>query len=186
MNMIATADWAGELSRQLLAPLGNRWQHVQGVVRRAQAVAALFNQENGDNLISAAYLHDIGYAPSLVVTGFHPLDGARYLRSLGYERLALLVAYHSESQFEAALRGYATELAAFSRERSAVADALTYCDQLTNSVGEAVSLRERHADIRARYAADSVVARSCRQALPYLALAVGRTKRRLALRGISG
>lgn len=186
MSKIATFDWAVDLAAQLLTPLGNRWLHVRGVGERARAVAALFNGENRDDLIAAAYLHDIGYAPSLAVTGFHPLDGASYLRSLGYERLASLVAYHSEAGFEAALRGYATELSAFPRERSAVGDALTYCDQLTNSIGEPVSLRERHADIRARYDADSVVAQACHQALPYLALAVGRTKRRLALCGISG
>jgi hypothetical protein len=33
--------------------------------------------------LRAAYLHDVGYAPDLVTTGFHLLDGARYLRSLG-------------------------------------------------------------------------------------------------------
>ncbi len=31
-------------------------------------------------LVAAAYLHDIGYAPELAITGFHPLDGARHLR----------------------------------------------------------------------------------------------------------
>lgn len=186
MSKTATVDWAADLATQLLAPLGNRWLHVRAVGKRAGAVAALFDRENGDDLISAAYLHDIGYAPTLVETGFHPLDGARYLHSLGYERLASLVAYHSEAQFEADLRGYTAELAAFPRERSAVADALTYCDQLTNSMGEPVLLHERYADIQERYKANSVVSRAHRRALPYLALAVGRTKRRLALRGISG
>ncbi len=58
-------------------------------------------------LIAAAYLHDIGYAPSLKKTGFHPLDGANYvLQALGNRLLASLVAYHSEAQFEAELRGY--------------------------------------------------------------------------------
>ena len=28
----------------------------------------------------AAWLHDVGYAPSLVETGLHALDGARFLR----------------------------------------------------------------------------------------------------------
>ena len=36
-----------------------------------------------DDLVAAAWLHDIGYAPELVETGFHPLDGARYLRREG-------------------------------------------------------------------------------------------------------
>ncbi len=34
-------------------------------------------------LVAAAWLHDIGYAPEVTDTGFHPLDGARYLVGLG-------------------------------------------------------------------------------------------------------
>jgi hypothetical protein len=45
-------------------------------------------------LVAAAWLHDIGYAPGLAETGFHPLDGARWLRTAGFgDRLAGLVAY---------------------------------------------------------------------------------------------
>ena len=58
-------------------------------------------------LIAAAYLHDIGYAPELEDTGFHPLDGARWLRAQGQERLACLVAHHSGAWFEAEARGLA-------------------------------------------------------------------------------
>jgi hypothetical protein len=29
-------------------------------------------------------LHDIGYAPDLVKSGLHPLDGARYLREVAH------------------------------------------------------------------------------------------------------
>ena len=36
-----------------------------------------------DVLVSAARLHDIGYAPDVMATGFHPLDGVRYLAGLG-------------------------------------------------------------------------------------------------------
>jgi hypothetical protein len=34
------------------------------------------------DFVAAAWLHDIGYAPAIAEsgTGFHPLDGARYLR----------------------------------------------------------------------------------------------------------
>jgi hypothetical protein len=45
-------------------------------------------------LVAAAYLHDLGYAPPLVETDLHTLDGARHLRALGHERLAGLVPYH--------------------------------------------------------------------------------------------
>jgi aminoglycoside phosphotransferase (APT) family kinase protein len=34
--------------------------------------------------VTAAWLHDVGYAPAVVATGLHPLDGARYLRNEGW------------------------------------------------------------------------------------------------------
>lgn len=48
-------------------------------------------------LLAAATLHDVGYAPRLAATGFHPLDGARFLRDEhgAEERLVRLVANHS-------------------------------------------------------------------------------------------
>jgi HD superfamily phosphodiesterase len=64
-----------------------RWAHVQGVVRQAQEVAAILPAEEREVLV-AAYLHDLGYGPALIQTGFHALDGARHLRVLGRDRLA--------------------------------------------------------------------------------------------------
>jgi HD superfamily phosphodiesterase len=136
-------QWAAQLATSLLSPLGNRWLHVQGVVERAKETGAILNQHERALLIAAAYLHDIGYAPELQKTGFHPLDGALYLRSLGKERLASLVAHHSEARFEARLRGCEAGLESFPRERSAVADALTYCDLTTGSTGQCISLVKR-------------------------------------------
>ncbi|MEU4223899.1 hypothetical protein AB0F17_06375 [Nonomuraea sp. NPDC026600] len=45
----------------------------------------------------AVSLHDLGYAPDLVETGFHPLDGASYLRDAvkADDTLYRLVAHHS-------------------------------------------------------------------------------------------
>src|SRR5262245_46960459 len=98
-------QWAKEQAASLLSPLGNRWLHVQGVVKRAKQVSKLFGEVDQQYLIASAYLHDIGYAPTVKNTGFHPLDGANYiLTSLGNMRLAALVAHHSEARFEAALR----------------------------------------------------------------------------------
>jgi hypothetical protein len=62
-------------------------------------------------LVAAACLHDLGYAPALIETGFHGLDGARHLRALGYERLAGLVAYHSGARGEAEVITYEERLA---------------------------------------------------------------------------
>lgn len=181
-SVVGTDDEALALASSLLAPLERRWSHVQGVVDRCRVLRSLFDSHSYGLLVSAAYLHDIGYAPALDRTGFHPLDGAHYLRSLGYERLACLVAHHSEAHFEAELRGLSAVLEAFPREHSAVADALTYCDLLTGPDGTAMTLGERKADVLARYGASHVVAVAYRRALPYHALTIGRIHRRLAAR----
>jgi len=80
--------WAADYAAELLSPLGDRWVHVQGVVRQAHRAAAILPPEEREVLVAAAYLHDLGYAPSLAVTGLHALDGARHLRAIGHERLA--------------------------------------------------------------------------------------------------
>src|SRR5712692_10001883 len=98
---VHSVTWAAECAESLLAPLGDRWLHVQGVVERARWVGKAFDEDDRSCLIAAAYMHDIGYALALKKTGFHPLDGAYYLRSLGYDWLASLVAHHSAACFEA-------------------------------------------------------------------------------------
>jgi HD domain len=178
-------SWAAEQAIALLAPLGDRWLHVQGVVKTARWVGEVLDKENRSYLIAAAYLHDIGYTPSLVHTGFHPLDGASYIRSCGYERLACLVAHHSEARFEARLRGLALALDAFPRERSATADALTYCDLTVDPMGKPVSLQERACDIYSRYGETDIVSQAFRQAMPYFSLAIARTRLRLRKRGLT-
>jgi hypothetical protein len=181
---IRLEDWAAEQAASLLAFLNDRWLHLQGVVEKARCVSGILDEENRSYLIAAAYLHDIGYSPSLKKTGFHPLDGACFLRSLGYERLACLVAHHSEADFEAALRGYTHALDAYSRERSAITDALTYCDVTTGPRGDRMTFKERARDIYVRYGEEHLVAQAFRQATPYLSLAAARTKLRLRKRGL--
>jgi hypothetical protein len=123
---------------------------------------------------------DIGYAPSLKKTGFHPLDGAYYIRSCGYERLASLVAHHFEAGIEARLLGYEQELETFPREYSLLADALDYCDCTTGPTGKSISLGERIRDIRNRYSKTNVAVRMLSEAEPYLTQSVTRVQRALS------
>jgi HD superfamily phosphodiesterase len=91
-------------------PLQRRWAHVQGVAARARSLAPILD-DDADLLEAAAWLHDIGYSPDLADTGFHPLDGARYLRDVHAADPALcrLVGNHSCAVIEAervpAIRG---------------------------------------------------------------------------------
>lgn len=73
----------------------------------------------------------------MAASGFHPLDGARFLAAVGVsKRLVGLVAHHSCAALEAELRGLAAELADFEHEHGAVRDALSYCDITTSPDGE--------------------------------------------------
>jgi putative nucleotidyltransferase with HDIG domain len=179
--------WAAQLAKERLASiLPRRWAHVQGVAKHAQMAAALFSVDEGEFLIAAALLHDIGYAYELVVTGFHPLDGARYLREVGGPiRLVNLVANHSCAILEAELRGLSVELAEFEDEKTALRDALWWADMTTTPDGDKTTVVERVAEIQTRYGADDLVSRFIRRAWNDLRAAVERTEFRLKAAGIA-
>ena len=151
-----------------------------GVAERARRVGTVLDEAEREVLAAGAYLHDIGYAPALVATGFHPVDGARHLRELGHERLAGLVAYHSGARFSAELQGLTDELAEFEDERSAVTRLLCYCDMTTGPQGESFTLEERLAEVERRYGPEHIVTRAlCYAARPWLESCVAWTEEEL-------
>lgn len=171
---------AQDMARVALAEtLPRRWQHVQGVARTAEHVAA-FLALDGEVLVAAAWLHDIGYAPDAVQTGFHPLDGARYLAGVGVpDRVVNLVARHSDAILEAELRGIGDLLAVFPDEGGALRDALWYCDLTTSPDGDPVSAQDRIAEIKERYGPGHIVTQFITDGAPELLAAVESTERRL-------
>jgi hypothetical protein len=176
------ALWAEELARKLLeVPLPRRWAHVQGVAGRARFLAPILGEE-AELVEAAAWLHDIGYSTELAETGFHPLDGARYLRDVhgADPRLCRLVANHSCAVIEAEERGLGRELSTeFPVADSALGDALTYCDMTTSPTGYSVSVRDRLAEIRQRYGPSDVVTSFVQTAEPGLLGSVARVSSRL-------
>jgi hypothetical protein len=163
--------------------LGRRLRHVERVAELASRIAPVFGDE-GDLLIAAAYLHDVGYGPELAMTGFHPLDGARYVQGQGYARLASLVAHHSGARIEAGLRGLSDELAEFTFEGSALDEALTYCDMTTGPDGRRVRLEDRVAEINERHGPDSPTTLAINASVPEFEQARAKTERRVAAAGI--
>jgi len=83
--------------------------HVDAVARRAARLANVsFSGADAEVLKAAAWLHDLGYAPDIRDTGFHPLDGPVWLREAGFgDRVCGLVAYHTCADIEAEERGFA-------------------------------------------------------------------------------
>ncbi|MFE0174892.1 HD domain-containing protein [Streptomyces sp. NPDC059002] len=169
-----------ELAEALLGEsLPKRWEHTKGVAACARRLGPLFGDQS-EFLEAAAVLHDIGYAPPLVVTGFHPLDGARHLRTLDAvdDRAVRLVANHSFALLEAEERGLRAELAdEFPLlDDPLLVDALVYCDMTTTPDGGRTTSEERVGEILGRYGKDSVVGRFIRRAAPGIHESVGRVR----------
>ena len=157
------ASWAEHLAQALLQDsLPRRWAHVQGVAAQARSLAPALGTD-AELLEAAAWLHDIGYAPSLVATGLHSLDGARHLRDTQHADVMLcrLVAHHSCAIIEAGERGLADVLKLeFEPAPDNLASALTYCDMTTSPDGELITVDKRLAEIHHRYGPEHLVSRS--------------------------
>lgn len=98
--------------------------------------------------MSAAWLHDIGYAPDLVHTGMHAIDGALFLDRAGAPPgIVSLVAFHTGAEFEAEERGLVEALTQFERPQQDDLDLLILADLLSGSARERVSLPERFVGI---------------------------------------
>ncbi|MGY1731527.1 HDIG domain-containing metalloprotein [Geodermatophilus sp. SYSU D01045] len=180
---------AQRLAARLLGASGPRWRHEQAVARRAEEAAVTVAADDRPLLLAAAWLHDIGYAPEVRRTGFHPLDGALYLRERGWHPVVVgLVAHHSGARFVAAERGLGEVLRDLGTGRYAsgpLADALTFADQTTAADGRTVDVDHRFADVLRRHGPDSATARAHPRRAPAVRAAVARTERRLErLRGL--
>lgn len=167
------------LAKECLRELPRRLAHVLAVGHSAVEISQQLPSLDRGVLVPAAFLHDVGYAPTLVDTGFHPIDGARWLASQGEQRIASLIANHSCARFEARERDLADTLAEFPIEDPEELAALTYCDLTTGPDGESVSLEERAEEILRRYDSDHPVARALQPGLPEFRAIVDRMTRQL-------
>ena len=181
--MNTLASWAEQLAQALLQkPLPRRWAHVQGVANQTRSLAAVLGAD-AELLEAAAWLHDIGYAPSLATTGLHQLDGARYLRDAQHAdaMLCRLVAHHSCAIIEAGERGLADILSSeFDPAPYALSSVLTCCDMTTSPDGQPVPVDRRLAEIHDRYGPGHLVSRSIQRASPMILRAVEQVHQRAA------
>ena len=115
-------------------------------------------------------------------TGFHPLDGARYLRDIeDADR-----CYAAWSRTTPALSSRPPNAASaadlvreFKPAPRDLADALIYCDMTTGPDGQEMTVRKRIAEVRKRYGPDHVVSRAIARVRAELIAAVGRVEGKL-------
>ncbi|TDX04008.1 HD domain-containing protein [Kribbella sp. VKM Ac-2566] len=172
---------ARSVARRLLADeLPRRWAHTQGVAARARDLAPILG-DRSELIEAAAFLHDIGYSSVVRSTGFHPLDGARYLRDvLGADSMICqLVAHHTGALIEADERGIDRLALEFPLPDQSLLEALTYCDLTAAADGCQVDVEERLEEILNRYPREHVVHRSIVRSRPALRSAVQNVQRRL-------
>jgi hypothetical protein len=174
----STVERAGALAELRLASLPKRLLHVAGVARVANHLTSL--GVGGPELETAAWLHDIGYAPDLAKTGFHPLDGAQFLATQGFPPIVIsLVAYHSGAEMEAEARGLAGALSRIRKPPAALLDDLTFADMTTSPDGKPVEAKDRIAEILSRYPEGDVVHEAVTKSAPNLLAAVERVRSRI-------
>ncbi|GGN44249.1 putative nucleotidyltransferase with HDIG domain [Actinoplanes campanulatus] len=183
LRSVGDVHRARNLAQRLLVDLPERWRHTIGVARRAEMAAATVGpRSEGEILLTAAWLHDIGYAATLHDTGFHPIDGAHHLETTGWpSRIVALVAHHSAALYAAQTRGLTEKITRFPREQSRVSDALTYADQTVAPNGRVINLEQRLADMLRRHGPDSPNAAAHQLRTPLLRAAVVRVQHRLAM-----
>jgi len=173
-------EQASELAAEHLSDLGPRWSHIQTVGRLADRM--VMDHGLSTEIAAAAWLHDIGYAPALVATGFHPMDGAAFLADEGApDQVVSLVAHHTGARFEAEERGLQADLARFPLPNADDLDTLTLLDLVTSPTGELTTPEERIEEILSRYPEAHPVTRAVTRSQPELLASAARARARLGL-----
>lgn len=147
-----------------------RRAHSLEVGRKVESVAHNVNEAWREDLVAAAYLHDIGYAHPC--TGLHAIDGAAFLKDQGFSPLVChLVAYHSCSPIEAEVRGLTAELYlpfSYPNVEPDLHRIVCWADMTTGPTGATVTVDERLNEILERYGPDDVVSQFIHRARPLL------------------
>ena len=166
---------AKDVAEVELASMRDRLAHVNGVAATADKVANALLRDQRDEVIAAAWVHDIGYGPRVRNSRFHPLDGAAFLSSESFpEVVSSLVAFHSGAAEEADERGLDDSLNQFALPPSDLLDILTYADMTTGPTGEPVTVDSRISEILDRYISSDPVHRAVTRSAPALKATVRR------------
>lgn len=139
------------------APGSNRLAHILGVKQTARDIEA--RRSFGGRLVTAAAYHDIGYAEPLILTGYHPIDGALVARSDTLDTEIVDAVLHHSGARRLAQRSRPDLMAHYGpvcrMMHTTLSRALTFCDTHSGPRGERFSLAERLAEIRIRHAANT-------------------------------
>ena len=179
--MTSLVERARAVAMETLSDLPSRRAHTVGVAGTARSIAEHLSLSGSDAVVAAAWLHDVGYADHVAVTGFHPVDGATFVKDHAFpDSVVSLVAYHTGAETEAAERGLSDALARFDRPDPVMLDVLTFSDLTVGPEGENVDVESRITEILSRYPDAHPVNRAVARSSPALLAAAQRVKRLIA------
>ena len=175
---------ARDLAKRIMSEDPDRVRHLAAVAERAEALSVTVPATMVDTLVASGWLHDVGYAPALRQTGFHPLDGAMYLRGEGWpDPVCALIAHHSGSRFVARICGLDGPLREFEFVEDPSSDVLTAADNTARQDGSLVTISERLCEKLQRHGPDWPGARANPERDDYIRAAARRVVQRLASMG---
>lgn len=164
--MSLLVDQARSLAQPLLeATRPNAWRHTQAVAAAAERLALRLDPTSRDIVTAAAWLHDIGKAPLVRDTGFHALDGARFVSCISRPgrfpaEVIALVAHHTGARSEAAEHGLHRQLDKIGTPDPTQLALLSAADLICGPDGRVMTPAQRIGDILHRYAPGHPVHRS--------------------------
>ena len=179
--------WARELAQGALAEsIPRRWAHAQQAAGRAGELEGVLDRAELELLVASAWVHDIGYAPDAVRTGFGPLDSALHLQSLrAPDRLVALTAHIAAIVLEADQRDLSEAYAPFVDEGGTpVRDGFWWCCTTSGTDGSPVTLQQRIEGWRRDHGHDTIILRWIEEATPEIEAAIHRTASRAAAVGV--
>lgn len=139
---------------------------VQALALRARSLRPAltrlgFTVEDCAQLEAACWACEIGHSPTVAVTGFAPLDGARFYAERGQGELASLIAWQGRSAQHAPGR-LLVELARFPAADQRVLSMLDMLSMTTGEYGRRLTARRRTRQIAGRHGRSSEQARAAR------------------------
>ena len=178
-DMSSVAD-SVELAHKYVSGMGDGWVHLSTVGGVAEGLARR-SEFDTESVVSAAWLHDVRYAPECGRNRCHPLDGANLLLSVGVpDSVVALVAHHTGAAHEAEERACSTSGELPSPDTAAL-DVLTMVDLAVEPAGQSQLDVNRIAGMLKRYGEDDPVYRAVTRSRDLLLASSARGKRLLRL-----
>lgn len=140
----------------------DRYKHILGVAAHMKALVEQLglDDEEKEDLMKIAYLHDIGYSKRVMSKGFYALDSAIFALEKAFgETVALAIMFHTAAYGESRhlsvsikyIYDKAKLLLNANEKAKRYVELITYCDLHTESDGRPTTTPRRIFKILARY-----------------------------------